>query len=220
MEVKQLLGVVACRGIGGRVSGSSAPPAAERHVRWAATMQAESALGIIAEVSVALAGFTGVVAVFGSREQSAWNPVEVMRFRTMLISSLAALLFSIIPICLYHLGISETQVWSTSSTLLAMFLTINTVRVVRTIHSRDSLDYSDVSPWPTRIMAIVLTGAVALLILNILGVGFNREFGPYFVGLVALVLLCVITFVRMLSFVGHPRDLPTAAQQADEAHVE
>jgi len=53
-------------------------------------MQEEAALAIVAEVPVALAGFTGVVAAFGSHGRSTWSPIDLMRFRIMLGTSLAA----------------------------------------------------------------------------------------------------------------------------------
>jgi hypothetical protein len=58
-----------------------------------------------------------------------------------------------------------------------------------------------------RLSLLVLAGslvavAVVIQILNTLDIGFHRSFGPYFLGVCCVLLICVIMFIRLLSFVG------------------
>lgn len=41
--------------------------------------------------------------------------------------------------------------------------------------------------------------------LNCLGIGFLRGFGPYLLGLLFLLLVCALMFTRLLSLVGQLR---------------
>ena len=52
----------------------------------------------IAEIAVALAGFTGVVVAFGSRSQGSWNPGDRLRLAFLLEASLTAAGFSLLAL--------------------------------------------------------------------------------------------------------------------------
>ena len=44
--------------------------------------------------------------------------------------------------------------------------------------------------------------AIVTQLLNAFGIGFHRTFGPYFLGLCCVLLICALMFIRLLSFVG------------------
>ncbi len=165
-------------------------------------MEGQSALEIVAEVSVALAGFTGVVAAFGSRGGRGWTALDVLRFKMMLGTSLGALLFSLLPMALHHLGLTESTTWATSSALLLLFLVGNAVRDVRFSRTPEVRDDPAFSPLLGQIVGAIMIATTVLLTLNLIGVGYEREFGPYLAGLLALLVASTIMFVRLLSFIG------------------
>ena len=71
----------------------------------------------VAEVSVAFAGFAGVVSVFGG---SSLHPlVRVGRIRVMIISSLLALLCALAPATVAQFDVSETEMWRISAFILS-----------------------------------------------------------------------------------------------------
>ena len=93
----------------------------------------QATLTTIAEVSVALAGFTGVVAVLGSRRDHEWTPEERLQLRTLVETSLTALFLSFAPSVLGLVMTSESAVWRLANLLLgAMHLASITMFIART----------------------------------------------------------------------------------------
>ena len=164
-------------------------------------MEGESILQTTAEVSVALAGFTGVVAAFGQRRGS-WSDIDTLRFRVMLFTSLSALVFSILPFALHHMRSEASSTWAISSGLLASYFVItvfvDTRRWRQVVTRRDS----EFSAWPGLLALLLASIAIVTQVLNGLGIGFHRAFGPYFLGVCCLLLTCTLMFIRLLSFVG------------------
>ena len=78
----------------------------------------EATLSTIAEVSIALAGFTGVVAVLGSRRDHQWTPEERLQLRTLVETSMTALFLSFAPSVLGQVMSSETAIWRVANFLL------------------------------------------------------------------------------------------------------
>ena len=58
----------------------------------------ESILIVIAEISVALAGFSGVAAAFGRRQERTWSDDERSKLANLLNHSGIALFASLIPL--------------------------------------------------------------------------------------------------------------------------
>ena len=52
----------------------------------------------LAEVSVTVAGFTGVVVVIGSRSAGKWTPVDDVRFWSLMLNSLTPIALSLLPL--------------------------------------------------------------------------------------------------------------------------
>ena len=73
----------------------------------------------IAEIAIALAGFSGVVAFLGNRAQGEWRSADLIRFKNLLNYSIAALLFSFFPIIFFELGVSEPTAWRTPQVSVA-----------------------------------------------------------------------------------------------------
>ena len=60
-------------------------------------MQAADVLLVIAEISVALVGFTGIIAVFRQRGISSWQPQTAYRFKFMCWNAFNAMAFALVP---------------------------------------------------------------------------------------------------------------------------
>lgn len=81
-------------------------------------MQASETLTALAEVSVAFAGFSGIVTAFRRRSPGEWSDLDRFRFRFMVEFSLATLLLSLLPLILAEMGLAEPRAWSVASFLL------------------------------------------------------------------------------------------------------
>ncbi len=81
-------------------------------------MDHESTLYTLAQIAVALTGFTGIVAVLGSRNQGTWSPSERLQLRTLVETSLTVLFASFAPILLFMVGNSEPTAWRAANAIL------------------------------------------------------------------------------------------------------
>lgn len=99
----------------------------------------------LAEVSIAFAGFSGVVGVFGGG--SALSDAErTLRVRMMITASLAAFFSSLLPLVLGQFGFAFELVWFLCCVAFAGFFIFNSVAVYRRTGALASVgDYS--RPW-------------------------------------------------------------------------
>jgi len=64
-------------------------------------------LSLLAELAIAIAGFSGIVAVFGRRSAGEWTSAEGARLAGLLTLSLTAALFSVLPLVVLSIPVSE-----------------------------------------------------------------------------------------------------------------
>lgn len=89
-------------------------------------MEIQDAVLTIAEIAVALAGFTGIVIIFGARKDS-WSHDEVLRLRTLLRSSLSALFLSFVPVIALNLELASVGAWELSALVIGSLMIVNLV---------------------------------------------------------------------------------------------
>jgi hypothetical protein len=152
---------------------------------------------MLAEVSVAFAGFASVVVVFRRRDIAAWSAMDAFRFRGMLVTSLLALSSCLVPLTLGAFSLPEPVVWGTSSAFFLIAYAGFAFRTApRLLEARDSPGYSRLSAWIAGAAASV---AVTLQALNLFGIGFLREPGPHIAGTAFFVLLSGYYFFRLVT---------------------
>ena len=156
-----------------------------------------STLSIFAEVSIALAGFSGIVIAFGRRSQRALTPLEVRRLTNLFACAGGVLLMSIVDISLLHAMVDRDLFWSIISGVLLVlgstWLVYDWVRIGRL----DAAEREQVSRY---ILYPFNAAAVLLLMLQILNVAVLNQSWPYFLALayaIAFALQQFILLVRM-----------------------
>lgn len=155
----------------------------------------------LAEISIAFAGFASVVAIF-QKETEDDRAFDLFRFWTMLEFSLATLAFALLPFPLHFLGLSESTIWGIGSASVILFIAGHQFVVGRWIRSDDPGVAASVTPTLSFMAAVVYLVIVVLQILNLLGLGFERSFGPYLAGLSLLLFGAGVNFVRLV-WVGY-----------------
>jgi len=164
----------------------------------------ESALALIAEVSVGLAGFSGIVLVLARRESIPW---DAWRTLSLLGFSLGALTLSMVPFGLSFSGVPEPDVWRLSSAAMTLYSVVFSTGLLRLLRHLDSTQLPYYRPVAIISSVGSVTNTVAQL-LNSLAVVLPGTLGPFFWGLVWLVIgsagqFTLILFVR-------PRSWPAA----------
>ena len=159
-----------------------------------ADLQATEVLTVIAEISIALAGFSGIVVAFRQRGIEAWPPHELIRLRFMLGIACVTLLFSLLPFVPHHLGARTSATWELSSVVFSAGLFgVSFVAYVGTKAYLNRLSRA----W----FFTYLTGSIASalgLLCNGLGVFGAAYPGVYLVGLGWLLFFSTTLFVRLV----------------------
>jgi hypothetical protein len=159
-------------------------------------------LHTLAEVSVAFAGFSGVVAVFGRRDPSTWSVADRIRFSTLIEYSLFALFFCVLPSCLSTLHLPEEFVWCTASGFFAAYLLARNLLAIGRLRAAPPSDRADLS---RSIVVFLLLADIVAFALNLYNVVTLREIGPFLLALLLLLTKSGFLFARMLllSFRGN-----------------
>ena len=85
-------------------------------------------LSLFAELSVALAGFSGIVIVLGRRQSGQLSRLELRRLANLFTSALLTLLTSLSALTLLHAGMPEVIVWRAVSAAWTFVFAILTAR--------------------------------------------------------------------------------------------
>lgn len=83
-------------------------------------LPASDVLIVVAEISVALVGFSGIIAVFRQRGVSSWPPHIAYRFSFMCWNAFSAMAFALLPFVPHYTARFSEFTWQISSTLFAI----------------------------------------------------------------------------------------------------
>lgn len=160
-------------------------------------MDAFDTLLTLAEVSLGLAGFAGIVMVFG-RGSEVLAPADSFRLLALVACSLGTLFLSLISVALGFLGIAEPELWQWSSAMMiAVIIPAHCYAFVRIRrHVAELLEVVPVSVIPFG-MSLFVINLIAQLC-NTLDVAWAPSFGVYFSGLILYLAFAAVQFARML----------------------
>jgi D-alanyl-lipoteichoic acid acyltransferase DltB (MBOAT superfamily) len=147
-------------------------------------MIASDLLLVGAEVSVAFAGFSGIIATFQFRDKT-----------TIVYFSLLCAFCCILPLLLSIFGIEDATIWSICSVFGAIVMVCCMYGVDRGMRNA-------VRKKSLQLLFGTMQGVAALIVLfmtlNAVNVVFHREPGPYIVGIVSALALAGYMFGRLL----------------------
>ena len=158
-------------------------------------METTDLLLVGAEVSVAFAGFAGVIATFQFRDGRGVKRGDVVGLTMIVQISLGCALLTVIPILLSIIGIDDGTLWATCSAFGAIWGAYNMYFVDRGMRGA-------VTRTSLRKLFGIFQGVFGLLvislILNAVNIFFHREPGPYLVGIILCLSLVGYMFTRLL----------------------
>ncbi|HLY04768.1 MAG TPA: hypothetical protein VKR31_03375 [Rhizomicrobium sp.] len=155
------------------------------------------ALGVAVQVAVALAGFTGVVAVFGTNPVHEWSPLNRLRVRLLLTMSSIPVALCLLAVVLLTTGLYETVIWRSVSAVAALAFLMATVMAQRGMSRvpASELNRSDGSRSTFYTTGAVGAAAILLLIYNVFLLG---AFWPLLTAVVVAMMAALLQFVRLV----------------------
>jgi len=160
-------------------------------------MEPGEMLGIAAQIAVALAGFAGVVVVFGRVSAHEWSPIDRFRLRQLLTNSIFPLALCMIGLFLLAIRPALGEVWRwCSGAAFVVFLqfSIGSVKAFR------RLDLQKLRRPVVRRSFFYLSGAVgtAATLLQLYNAALLNAFWPFFAGIVVQLIGAMLQFARMI----------------------
>ncbi|MCZ6831412.1 MAG: hypothetical protein O7F73_17835 [Gammaproteobacteria bacterium] len=148
----------------------------------------------LTEIAVALAGFTGVVVVFGSRSAGGWFPGDRLRLGFLLDASLTAGGFALLALVLYSSMQSAQNAWALVSGLWALYMVYSLYTSRQRI--RENLEHhQDIDKTANRIVFALFCSLIALQLINVV---LWREFAPLLAALVLNLAGAAMQFTRLI----------------------
>jgi hypothetical protein len=170
-------------------------------------MHAEDVLFTLAQIGAAFAGFGGIVAALGARSIGELSIATRFRFRNLLIVSIGASLFALVPAMLEVAGARASLVWSLSSAVLGVCTLGNLLAARHGARRVFSLNPRLLRPWMAVLSTSVQTAICIAQAANVLGWPFGSGGTPYVSSIFALLVLAGIQFV-LLALDSTPSDSP------------
>ncbi len=153
----------------------------------------------IAEIAVALAGFTGVVVTFGSRSQGAWHPGDRLRLSFLLMASLTAAGFALLSLLALSSNLAEPTVWSALSALWALFMCWSLWASRQQMQQAADV-HQDIDKLTN---AITTTCFVLLIFVQILNATLWHEFYPFLAAIMLNLVGAAMQFARLIRSAFH-----------------
>lgn len=147
----------------------------------------------LAEVAVGFAGFASIAVLFRRRDRGEWAPEDALRYRAMLLGSLVACAFSLLPTLLAPFQMPSSVLWASCSGLLLVYASWRAITVVP-IALR--VDFTTPSAWVTRLLVILV---VPLQAANLIGAPLGRGQALYLAGVGLLLLNAGVNFFRLVA---------------------
>jgi hypothetical protein len=160
-------------------------------------MEPGEALGIAAQIAVALAGFAGVAVVFRRESVHEWSALDKLRLRLLLANSILPLGLSMLGLLLLTIKPTPPEIWRWSS---AMAFMVFLMFVATTGKSVRRLNLREVQRERGSQFMLYFFGAlgVAAMLLQAYNVALLGAFWPFFAGIVYQLVTAMVQFARMI----------------------
>jgi hypothetical protein len=163
-------------------------------------VEAEGLLTTLAEVAIAIAGFSGIV-VAVNRSNQPWSRVDKSRLTMLLQISFGCVFWSFLPI-LFHLAhVPEASIWFWSSGLWLIFIFGTVGYRLRQLPGAGDL-HED--PTIKRVLLFIFVSLVIAIAAQVANVVWLRTPWPYVLAIMEGLLVASVFFVRLLRRIVGP----------------
>jgi hypothetical protein len=160
-------------------------------------MEPGEALGIAAQIAVALAGFAGVVVVFRRESVHEWSALDKLRLRFLLANSILPLGLSMLGLLLFTIKPMPPGIWRWCSGIAFLVFLLFVTTSGKTFRR---LDLREVQREPGSRFMLYFFGALgmATMLLQGYNIVFLGAFWPFFAGIVYQLVTAMAQFARMI----------------------
>ena len=169
-------------------------------------MDTQNVLFAIAEVSIGLAGFSGLVAAFSQRQGQAWRGDQKTRIVFLVVLSFGMIVTSLMPPALSEWSNAPSMIWGipmTTYSILALGLLAYWVTVSR--RQGYKIQFPKAS-YPILLLATVLQVTV---LLSGLGIFLPYSSGLFVLGFLAILIFGANVFLALLNTIWEQGDNET-----------
>jgi hypothetical protein len=160
-------------------------------------MEPGEALGIAAQIAVALAGFAGVVVVFRRGSVHEWSPIDKLRLRLLLANSIFPLLLCMIGLLLLIIRPAPAGIWRWCSGFAFVVSLLFAMTMMKLFH-RLELQHIQREHSTRFVFYLFGTLAIAATLLQLSNIVFLGAFWPFFAGIVLQLITATFQFARII----------------------
>src|SRR5215472_5932135 len=163
-------------------------------------MEPGEALGIAAQIAVALAGFAGVVVVFRREAVHEWSGIDKLRLRLLLGNSILPLALSMLGLLLLTIKPMRPAIWTWCSGI-ALVVNLSFVAGIGKIFRRLKLQKAQRERNSRFIFYLFGALGAASVLLQLYNIALLSTFWPFFAGIVYQLVMAMAQFARMILLV-------------------
>jgi hypothetical protein len=160
-------------------------------------MEPGEALGIAAQIAVALAGFAGVVVVFRREAVHEWSDIDKLRLRFLLANSMLPLGLSMLGLVLVTIEPAPPGIWRWCSGILFV-ATLSFVVATRKAFRRLNLRNVQRHGLSRFVFYLFAAFGMAAMFLQLYNIASLAAFWPFFAGMVYQLVTAMVQFARMI----------------------
>jgi hypothetical protein len=160
-------------------------------------MEPGEALGIAAQIAVALAGFAGVVVVFRRESVHEWSGIDKLRLRLLLANSIVPLGLCMLGLLLLTIKPAPPGIWRWCSGI-ALIATLLFVRITTKMFRRLDLKSMQRQRVTRLIFYVFGTVGTAATLVQVYNIALPGAFWPFFAGIVYQLVTAMAQFARMI----------------------
>lgn len=150
-----------------------------------------------AQISLAIAGFAGIVAAYRDESLHEWRQVERFWLRLLLLNAILPFTFSLAGIFFVATGPHSTEGWRLLSGFAAICLLPYAVMIVRQLRgfAPGTLKAAGSGAFTSYMLVFTLC---AVCVLQLWNAAVGSVFWPFFVAILALIVGAIFQFVRLV----------------------
>ena len=161
-------------------------------------MEGADALGLVAEIGIAIAGFAGVIATLrapGGRI----GAYAAMRIGNLLAYSALAVLLALVPFGLHFAGLTNAAVWTLSSSAMTALVAAVFLGTVQIGYARGALPaIEDRAPGQRLFIPYAIAMPTGIIVLQLANAALVHQVWPFYLGLLALTAHSLFLFAYIL----------------------